>query len=84
MGSTPFVLYRGSRHMMSKTSLLVLSAVLLFSGTLSASEGAGESKESTMSDAEKKQNPTREVEIPRHAYRHLRDSPGCLWRLSRR
>lgn len=41
--------------MMSKTSLLILSAVLLFSGTLSGAEGAGESKESTMSDAEKKQ-----------------------------
>ena len=40
---------------MGKTSLLVLSAVLTFGGALGASNGAEESKESTMSDAEKKQ-----------------------------
>lgn len=40
---------------MGRTGLLVLSAVLTFGGALGASSGAEESKESTMSDAEKKQ-----------------------------
>ena len=40
---------------MGKTRLMILCAVLLFDWTMSASVVAGESKESTMSDAEKKQ-----------------------------
>ena len=40
---------------MGKTRLMILIAAWLLGWTLSASVGAGESKESTMSDAEKKQ-----------------------------